>query len=211
VKPGVLNFRHQGHSVAVWRTPDGPVERPRFDRYPGYPTLMLSGDRDGFGSAAVASGDMGYIYGCEWHEAQRSNVCHVARVPLRDLLDWRAWRFLTADGGWSDRVEDAAAVFEGNSMMSVFRDPGRPRYLAVYSEPLGLRVLARAAPHPAGPWSEPAVLFTARAPVDGIGWVYDALAHPDLSPDGGRVIYVSYSHQTGPLASELRLVEVTLQ
>ena len=69
----------------------------------------------------------------------------------------------------------------------------------------------RSAPAPEGPWSRPVQAFKAMAPVGDPGWVYDALPHPEVSPDGGRTQYVTYSRSTGPFASEMRVVEVVLE
>jgi hypothetical protein len=55
------------------------------------------------------------------------------------------------------------------------------------------------------------VAFTAEDSSSELGWVYDALAHPELSQDNGRIVYVTYSRYTDPHRSEMRLVALELE
>lgn len=83
-------------------------------------------------------------------------------------------------------------------------------FLAVYSAPISSDILFRPAPAPEGPWSEARLLFQGLPPTNADSWVYSGLAHPELARDGGLRQYVSYFRETGFLAGEIRLVEVTL-
>ena len=65
VASGDLNFTTVGHSIAILRNFDGAAERPEFNLYEEYPTLLFSEERDGFGSAAVEVDRLLYVYGCE--------------------------------------------------------------------------------------------------------------------------------------------------
>jgi hypothetical protein len=205
-------FSHVGHSIAVWKNYLESPERPVFNYIDSYPTLFFSeqGDR-GFGSAAVVIDQQAYLYGCELGEDGMSKPCHLARVPLANILDRSMWSFYSGDDKWSGDLHDSKQVFYGNDMMSVFFNPYLELFLAIYSEPLGSTAMLRSAERPEGPWSAPIKLFTVNAPenIHG-GWVYDFLAHPEFSPDNSSRIYISYTKKTDQMHSELRLVAVEL-
>jgi hypothetical protein len=65
-----------------------------------------------------------------------------------------------------------------------------------------------------GPWSNALDVFHER----GFGAkevnqglpIYDALAHPELEREDGRLQYISYSYRTAEFASEMRFLEATL-
>ena len=168
-------------------------------------------DRDGFGSAAVLVGEDLYVYGCEMLAGDIVKPCRLARVLLADILDREAWAFYAGDGDWSADIGDAAVVFYGNNMMSVFYNEYIGQYMTIYSQPMDTRVVLRTAPSPAGPWSEPLDVFIAEPAVSSKGWIYDALAHPQYAEGGGQTIYITYTRQTGPAASEMRQIAVVLE
>lgn len=208
VGAGDYNFTHVGHSVAVLDDLDGPAERPEFRLFKDYPTLMFAGERDGFGSAAVAVGQFLFIYGCEMQVEDVYKPCRLARVRVERVLERRAWKFYQGQGQWSPDLASAVTVFRGNNMMSVFYNEYLSRYVAVYSQPLGTRVMMRTAERPEGPWSRATELFKCDESMGFMGWIYDALAHPELSTDGGRTMYITYSRHTGLFRTEFRLVAV---
>jgi hypothetical protein len=208
VAAGDYNFTNVGHSVAVLENPDGPADRPEFRLYDGYPTLLFSEERDGFGSAAVMVDQLLYIYGCEMQPDDILKPCRLARVAIDEVLERDAWQFYHGRGVWSADLAGATTVFRGNDMMSVFYNEYLGRYVAVYSQPLGTRVMIRTAEQPEGPWSRASELFEGSESQSFMGWIYDALAHPELSTDKGRTIYITYSRHTGPFRTEFRLVAV---
>lgn len=115
--------------------------------------------------------------------------------------------------GWAQTAP--RPLFQGGaSEMSVF--PYRDGFLAVYTEGgLGPRVVARTAPAPEGPWSDPVELY--RVP-DGDGLlVYAGKAHETLSTPDRLVI--SYCRNLGALEAHRdrpdvyfpRFVEVKLR
>ncbi len=210
VGAGDYNFDNVGHSVAIMNNPDSPAERPEFGLYEDYPTLLFSEERDGFGSAAVQVGQFLYIYGCEMQADDVAKPCRLARVRIDRILERKAWKFYHGQGQWSTDLVGASTVFRGNDMMSVFYNEYLGRYVAVYSQPLGTRVMIRTAERPEGPWSRASVLFECSDSQGFMGWIYDALAHPELSNDKGRTLYVTYSRHTGLFRTEFRLVAVEL-
>lgn len=211
VERGSFNFYHVGHSMAVWKNYDDPVHRPVFDLVEEYPTLFFSEGENGFGSAAFVERDVLYVYGCELEEGSLAKPCRLARVPIASILERSAWEFYQPQGDWSPDVSSAAVIFNSNEMMTVFYVPYIERYVAVYSEPMTTHVMIRTATSPEGPWSRPGVLFAALEPEDDVGWIYDAMAHPEFSEDDGRVIYVTYSRHIKPNNSEMRLLAIELE
>ena len=71
--------------------------------------------------------------------------------------------------------------------------------------------MLRTAAHPKGPWSAPTELITVEAPENVYGWVYDFLAHPELSQDDGRTIYITYSQSIDEKHTQLKLVAVEVE
>lgn len=210
-----FNFHHVGHSIAIWKNYSEPTERPRFDFFEKYPTLLFSneedGTTDGFGSAALIQDNLLYVYGCEFELEILASPCLLARVDIDNILDKSQWRFFAGGDEWSKALSDATPVFQGCNMASVFYSPYIERYMAVYSQPASNEVMYRTAVRPEGPWSDSQKLFDAETPVGGLGWVYDALAHPEFSQDNGRIFYVTYSRSSAPLRSELRLMAIELE
>jgi hypothetical protein len=208
---GGWDFNHVGHSIAVWKDYSLPVERPVFGYYEQYPTLFFVEDRNGFGSATLLVGQQLYVYGCGMLGDIFEKSCRIARVPMADILDKTAWNYFSGNGTWSSELSEAIDVFSGNNMMSVFYNPYIERFMTVYSLPLGVETMLRTSPQPEGPWSSPTVLFSGETPKSDVGWIYDALAHPELSQDDGKSIYITYTRQMAPRESEMRLVLVQLE
>lgn len=100
---------------------------------------------------------------------------------------------------WSRSLSDAIPLF-GNmpSEMSVSFNAHLNCYLAVHSFDLTGQIVARTAPNPWGPWSEPTVLWQVQpTPLDyelpyPFRLIYAGKEHPQLSPDGGKTIYLTY-------------------
>ncbi|MCB0265490.1 MAG: DUF4185 domain-containing protein, partial [Calditrichaeota bacterium] len=69
-------------------------------------------------------------------------------------------------------------------------------YLAVHSLNITGKIVARTAPQPWGPWSEPVEITqitpVRQTPLPYPPLVYAAKAHPSLSRENGRIIYVTY-------------------
>jgi len=210
-EPGVMNFYHVGHSVSVWKNFDNQAERPVFGHFDEYPTLMFAEGKEGFGSAALLDSRTLYVFGCELDEETPTKPCRLARVELGDILDKDSWRYLSDTGEWSSSLDDAAVIFYGSEMMSVFYSSYADAYFAIYSQPMSTKVLLRSARTPQGPWSEPVELFSAQETITELGWVYDAIAHPEFSENGGKKIYITYSRHTATFRSEIRLVMVELE
>ena len=200
VKPAVLDFHTAGHSLAIWHKPDEPLER--------LPGLMFSENEPAFGSGAIVVGPMVYVFGCDLEGY--SKPCRLARAPLATITERDTWEFYDTSHQWQKTPDSCRVVMEGNDMLSVSYNPFLQRYLAVYSQPMGTGVMLRTAKEPTGPWSDPLKAFDALSPVNDIGWIYDAMEHPEYARKDGREVFITYSRQTGEFTFEVRLVTLTL-
>ena len=70
------------------------------------------------------------------------------------------------------------------------------QYLAVHSFLLSGEIVGRTAPQPWGPWSEPVTLWKVQArrekPLPYPPLMYAGKEHPELSREGGRILYLTY-------------------
>jgi hypothetical protein len=192
------NFRQVGNRVAVvenaaeapqqWKVRQvvlwsSGVERPRQTNW-GSAAMPDPASR-GDASAAVL------IFGTDGTDVLNKGAV-LARAPAGKLEDFSAWQFWSR-GHWSAQEADATPVVRDIAdEFSVHDLPadGRPRVVMVHSEGrLGRRILARTAPHPVGPWNEPATLYLAPEPASGEGvMVYGAKAHPEVSAPGELLV-----------------------
>ncbi len=193
-----------GSGWAVW-TPGGRVVRPIETPGSPDPTLMFLGTGPSFVEGPVVVGDTLYNYGCTAGFLVQD--CRVARVPLADALDRRAWEYDAGGGVWSPNLADAAIVFQGGAANSVFWSGYLGSFVDVYSQPVSSDVMYRTAPAPEGPWSGDELLFEGKPGVPG-SIDYFGLAHPEYAEDGGRIQYVTYVRNTGFLIFEFRIVKV---
>jgi hypothetical protein len=209
--PGNFNFQAVGNSVATWQNLQEQPQRPAFNPplVAGYPDLLFDENQPSFGSAALISGGLLYVYGCGLPTSGTDKGCRLGKVNPANVLDLSAWSFYTSNGNWSSQVGDAVPVFTGDNILSVAWNGYLQQYIAVYSAPLSQNVMMRTAPHPEGPWSDELTAFTAMPPAQGN--VYDAHAHAEYDANGGQTIYVTYSRSTpAPFSSEVRLVSIDL-
>ena len=204
-----FDFRIAGHAIAVWTDTGNPASRPVLRSGKKEPTLMFREGEPGFGSGAVVADGSLFVFGCDRDGMEKP--CRLARVPLETALDRNRWRFYSDRGAWTADIQRSAPVFRGNDILSVSYNPYLQRFLAVYARPMSRSVMVRTARAPQGPWSAAAVAFEAKPPASETGWIYDALEHPEYAAEGGGVIFITYSRQTGPERFESRLVSVRLE
>lgn len=206
------NFTSQGSSVAIWQSFDQLPQRPTFNPeiVAGHPDLMFGPSEPSFGSAALISDGMLYVYGCGHTDDGLDKDCQLARVDPAMVQNKSAWSYFAGNGTWSASLSDAMPVFTGLDIMSVSWNNYLQRYVAVYDK-LGTQdVVMRTAPAPEGPWSEELVLFHSLLNADGSD-AYDAQAHAEFEANGGQTIYVTYSNGLpGGFASVIRVVQVNL-
>ena len=196
-------------SGAVWTDNDSKPERPAVRPGAQYPTLLFAESEPSFGDAVFLVDDTVYAYACGLDDYVKP--CRLGKVPVDEVLNRDAWLFYAGRNTWVADVTAATPVFNGADIMSISYNTYLQRYVAVYSEPLGANVVMRTATKPQGPWTSAKRLFRAHAPANDTGWIHDAVMHPEYELDNGRVIFVTYTRQTAPFQSELRLVSVELQ
>jgi hypothetical protein len=127
---------------------------------------------------------------------------YAARAPLDRLGERDAYAYWTGDG-WSHEPSAARPMWQApgeayvpaDNGVAVWRDEASGRWIAMYNADLA-SVAVRTAPEPWGPWSEPVAWFDCRPLVgDQYPYCYSAERHPQLTRDGGRVQYVTFSGQ----------------
>lgn len=161
-------------------------------------TMLWKADDPHFASAVLAEPESKYVYlyGSVQDE-HNVHQCYVARVPQGALEDFNSYEYLTADTpSWSKAIVEAAPIFgEMPNEMSVSFNRYLNAYLAVYSEGLTGRIIARTAPNPWGPWSRPVTLWVVEPPHEEPPYptlIYAGKEHPELAGEEGRVLYLTY-------------------
>jgi hypothetical protein len=208
----VGNFKGIGSSVAIWQSFDQLPQRPNFSPalVADHPDLMFNKNDPSFGSAAVISNGVLYVYGCGQDTNGLDKGCRIAKVNPATVQDRSTWTFYTGNGHWSSSDSKAVSVFDGLDILSVSWNNYLQQYVAVYAALFSNDVMIRTSPNPEGPWSDEITAFTAMAPAQGN--VYDAQTHPEYDSNGGQTIFVTYSRSTaGSFSSEVHLVSVALQ
>jgi hypothetical protein len=205
--PGEFNFYGVGQSIAVWPAGAARPARVSYQVVPDYPSMMFSADEPQFGSGAFAENRMLYVFACDRVGAVKP--CRLARAPLATAINKNTWEYFGAGGVWGDAADDLSALFHGNDIMSASYNEYLNAYTVVYSEPLSRTIYMRTAVQPEGPWSRPVKVASAMPSVNGNGWVYDGLAHAEMNQQGGQVIFVTYTRDSGT-SREMRLVRVEL-
>ncbi len=189
-RPGPFNFEGLGSSLAVWSGEDVAAARPVLAAGATHPTLLFQGHDPAFGNAARIEDGVLYAFGCVREEL--AHRCQLGRVPLERALERRAWTFW--DGrGFSGDLRDAKPVVEAAPIFFIGRVESLGQYLALYAAPMSNRVVVRTSRALTGPWSDEQPVFdVALLPSETL---YDALAHEELSEDGGFTQYVTFSRR----------------
>jgi hypothetical protein len=179
---GLYEHHHpSGIGVAIWRGLDRTPERVRV----GDSWLLFPDPEPEYANAPIVHDGHLYAFGCVLDGYARA--CSLGRVLIAQVADRSAWRFF--DGaGWVTDFRNARELFDGQPIMSVGWNEYLERFLLVYAPPYGHAVYARTAPHIEGPWSDEIELFD--VPAES---TYDAVHHPELAENGGRVQYITYS------------------
>lgn len=204
-EPGAFNLRGVGDSIAIWHRFDEAPERPVAAPGSEHPTILFPSG--GWPEAAQVVDE--FLYGFRCPKSGLSHSCRIARAPLNRVIEagaWQAWM----DGHWVEGGTDGDELFSAGPNISVFRlSPAGP-WAAIHGAALSNDVRMRTADALTGPWSDEEDLFTATRP--GVGFTYDAYAHPELAEAGGAVQYITYSrgNDDGWFGSELAIERVEL-
>ncbi|MFQ6114231.1 MAG: DUF4185 domain-containing protein, partial [bacterium] len=190
--PFPVNFEILGSGLAV-----GNRKQLRFERvvYEGS-TLLWKHDEPRFGTAVLVDSkeEWIYVYGVI-QDAAKVQKCYLARVKPNQIENREQYTYLTSpEPRWSPHIREAISVMQGMpNEMSVSFNPYLDCYLAVHSLDLTGKIVARTAPKPWGPWSDPVVLHTVivhrEKPLPYPPLVYAGKEHPELSEAEGSTIY----------------------
>jgi hypothetical protein len=190
--PLPVNFEIVGSGLAVGSTKDWRFKRVMRDNR----SILWSAAQPHFATAFLDCASDGFIYCYGTVKEGVTQNCYVARVPRADIDRPERYEYLTTcEGAWSRDVSAAVAVFSGMpSELSVSFNSHLGAYLAVHSLDLTGKLVARTAPQPWGPWSEPVTLWAVKKPhpFPYLQLIYAGKEHPELAGDGGRKIYLTY-------------------
>jgi hypothetical protein len=214
---GVWGFKGLGGAVAVVDNVHDPVEKWRVEQHENPHAIGADAAaanpnvrQISWGAAVFydqADPPYLYVYGVK-ETAPLNKQLLLARVGPASVCRFEAWRFRTADGGWSPDLTRAAPVTEHIvNELSVDRVDvaGRPSLVMVHSEPVfGTRIMLRTARQPWGPWSKPVPVYD----VPGVKrnkhyFTYAAKGHAHLSKPGTLLVsYVINSHDFGAMVND---------
>ena len=207
----VFGFKVIGNWLGLVTNPEAPPLNWEI-RQRKIPWSKFTDDGDTiFGSALLRAGGFFYIYGTTevLEEGIRRKYMILARVAESAISDFGRWQFF-AKGRWiSDLSQASLLCADIANEYSVSFQPALRKYVSVYSQnSMSKNIVARTAPEPYGPWSEPIVLY--RCPEedwhDNI-FCYAAKAHPEISLASNELIvtYVTNSVDFDQIESDARL------
>ena len=159
-------------------------------------SLLWRAEQPHFATSMLLHDDLVYLYGT----VKQGDVqnCYVARARSDQLEDIGSYEYLVGhEPTWSRDLSRAVVIFSNMpSELSVSYNAYVGSYLAVHSLDLTGKIVGRTAPNPWGPWDEPVVLWTVNVkrdqPLPYPVLIYAGKEHPEISEDGGRIIYLTY-------------------
>lgn len=175
---GALDFKVVGTGVASSK----PVPAVKFEA----PKTLWPGEAPSFGASVLASGEWLYMYA-------GGASTHLARVKPDQLDDPAAYSYWAGARGWRPDWHEAVALPGSGPEVSVRWNSYLKAFVMVYVPPFGKAVVARFAPAPEGPWSEPTHLADCQPTGDATAMFYGAKQHAEMDVEGGRRIFVTYN------------------
>jgi hypothetical protein len=193
--PFPVNFEIVGSGLSVGSSNDWNFRRVAHDSG----DLFWKENEPQFGSAFLLDPqiDWVYLYGIKKTQAGVQQ-CYISRVIQENIEDRKSFQFLSdTTPSWSSDINDAIPIFNGPpNELSISFNAYLNTYLAVHSLNLTGKIVARTAPNPWGPWSDPIELWHAvpikKQPLPYPTLIYAGKEHPSLSEEKGRVIYLTY-------------------
>ena len=207
----VFGFKVIGNWLGRVTNPQDPPSNWKIRQH-HIPWSKFAADGDTiFGSALLRIEDYLYIYGTREvldRGIRRKNMI-LARVALSEISDFSQWRFYTGSRWVSDHSQAGLLCEDIANEYSVSYHPALQKYISVYSQnSMSENIVARIAPDPDGPWSDPIILYQCpeEAWHDSI-FCYAAKAHPEitLAPDQLIVTYVTNSYDFNRIETDARL------
>ncbi|MBC8107289.1 MAG: DUF4185 domain-containing protein, partial [Anaerolineae bacterium] len=160
--------------------------------------ILWRADEPHFATAFLQHPSDGHVYLFGTVQKNGKQECYVA-CACGGIGNVEAYTYLAShEPRWSTNVADAISVFDGMpSELSVSFNKHLGKFLAVHSLDLSGKIVARTAPEPWGPWSDPVTLWQCEAKHEfprpyPITLIYAGKEHPELAGDGGRTIYLTY-------------------
>jgi hypothetical protein len=196
IPEGILpvNFGIIGSGLAV-----GDAETWRFERIRYNGSDIWWGAGQPHFASAVLRGTDGYLYLYGALQGKdKVQRCFLARVREEDIGRFGRYEYLcSAAPAWSRRLEEAIPLYSGMpNEQSVSYNPYLGRYLAVHSQDLSGKIVARTALEPWGPWTAPEELYQVNMPhpahLPYPQLIYAGKEHPALARENGRKIYVTF-------------------
>lgn len=191
-----------------------PIETPGAE----YPTLMWqhsngTDEPASYSSGGMLQGDMVYMTGCSLPEAFGYSGCAIARVPIAEILNAKAWRYYNGTTWVSDPNQVTSVFTGGTGGNTMYFNPALNEYMTIFSELYSNEVGFYVAPTPWGPWSATQNLFDG-VPSIGANGAQDYVAqpHPEFQQQNGLVQYVTYVQDDtdlGFVGQNIQLVRVT--
>ena len=153
----------------------------------------------------------GYLYAYGTRYRKPGNQLIIARVPLDQALQRSAWRFYVGKGQWDPDWQQAVTVTNG-CCGTVHWNWYLGKFVYMWIG-FGAGTLSiSTADRPEGPWSRiHQEIPLGRGSTRKDEGIRAAVAHPELSKEHGRVVYVTYQQDTGMFRSETRLVELVFR
>lgn len=207
----VFGFRVIGNWLGEVANPEGPPSSWKIKQHPiPWSRFSAAGDMI-FGSALLRHEEYFYIYGTKevLEMGIRRKYMILARVAQPEIADFDQWQFFTGDRWVSDVSQTVLLCADIANEYSVSYQPALEKYISVYTHnSMSKNIVARTAPEPHGPWSEPIFLY--RCPEED--WhanifCYAAKGHPEISPAPDELIvtYVTNSYDFNQIESDARL------
>ena len=197
--------RHMGASIALWQSADSPAVRPSIHPDSAEPTLLFGADEPAWGSGAVIVEDSLYAFACKCEGL--ACPCLLARAPVKDALDRGAWQFYTGGSAWSADWRLSRQVLAAHPPLTVHWNAYLGKYIAVMAQHLSHNIRIATADRPEGPWSD-SLTVEGLAPPVSFPWIKSAVAHPELTREGGRIELLTYIREVSLLKHEMRAIEV---
>ena len=207
---GAFGFRN----VAVWlasvtNAQDSPVQWSITQQRLPF-TELDDARKIFFGAAMLRHGEHVYVYGTEeqFKEKNFGRRMVLARADVAVVSDFSRWEFF-AEGAWRKdfkKVMPLATAVPTESSVTFM--PALNRFVFVGNgDFLSPRILARTAPDPWGPWSEPVTLYECPdVKLSKEVFCYAGKAHPSLSSNDELVIsYAANSFSFAEVVNDARL------
>ena len=103
-------------------------ERPTETPGAEYPMLMWqhsngTDEPASYSSGGMLQGDMVYMTGCSLPEAFGYSGCAIARVPIEEILNAKAWRYYNGTA-WVSDPNQVTSVLPGTLAVTLCTQPG---------------------------------------------------------------------------------------